>query len=127
MKKNIVAIVAIIALVAVLGVVLCACNADSYQKKLEKAGYTVEVMSEEDAEEAFGEDSEVEWAVYAIKAGDGGLISKVVDADAGYVIKFADKADAEDAEKDAEDAGFTVYRSGKIVIAGSEGFVKDAK
>ena len=42
--SKIISIVAIVALVAVLGVCLVACgkDAESFTKKLEKAGYTVE-------------------------------------------------------------------------------------
>ena len=36
MKKNIGKILAVILVVALLATVLCACNAESYQKKLEK-------------------------------------------------------------------------------------------
>lgn len=39
MNKKVMALVAVIALVAILGVCLVACNAESIQKKLEKAGY----------------------------------------------------------------------------------------
>ena len=38
MNKKVMAIVAVIALVAILGICLVACNAESYEKKLEKAG-----------------------------------------------------------------------------------------
>ena len=45
-KKRIVAIVAIIALIAVMAVVFAACNAETYQKRLEKAGYEVETLDQ---------------------------------------------------------------------------------
>lgn len=41
MKKNIGKILAVILVVALLATVLCACNAESFTKKLEKKGYTV--------------------------------------------------------------------------------------
>ena len=40
MKKNIGKILAVILVVALLATVLCACNAESFTKKLEKKGYT---------------------------------------------------------------------------------------
>ena len=52
MSKKVIALVAIVALIAIVAVCLTACNADSIEKKLDKAGYTVEVFdSEEDKEE----------------------------------------------------------------------------
>ena len=38
MNKKVMAIVAVIALVAILGICLVACNAESYEKKLEQEG-----------------------------------------------------------------------------------------
>lgn len=40
MSKKVMAVVAVVALVAILGICLVACNAESIQKKLEKADYT---------------------------------------------------------------------------------------
>lgn len=40
-KKKIITIAAIIALIAVMAVVFAACNAETYQKRLEEAGYIV--------------------------------------------------------------------------------------
>ena len=53
MNKKVISIIAIIALVAILGVCLVACNAETYAKRLEKAGYKVEIvdLSDEDKEE----------------------------------------------------------------------------
>ena len=47
-KKRVLAIVAIIAIVALMAVCLCACNAESIAKKLEKKGYDVEVATDKD-------------------------------------------------------------------------------
>ena len=119
MNKKVISIVAIIALVAILGVCLVACNADSYAKKLEKAGYVVEKFTGDDAEAEEG----VKWAVVGVKL--DGLSSKKVS-----VYGF-DKAD--DAKEYAElAANFygedLVYVSGKVVIVGtSADAVKDAK
>ena len=51
MSKKVMAVVAVVALVAILGICLVACNAESYEKKLEKAGYTVTSMSADEAKE----------------------------------------------------------------------------
>ncbi len=124
MKKRIIAIVAIIALVAMLGLVLVACNADSYKSKLEKAGYDVVVLEGDEAE---AQEDGVVWMVTASKGGDGLL--GVVDRDFVSVIKYANADDAKDAEQAAiEMLGEKgVYRVGTIVIAGTEQGVKDAK
>ncbi len=123
-NKKIIAVVAIIALVAVLGVCLVACNADSYTKKLEKAGYTVSSYKAEKDEEG-----KIEWGVTGAKS----LTDTVT------VIKYKKTDDAKAAESDLnktlEAAGILgdlagvekVYRSGKIVIFGSEAGVKAAK
>lgn len=118
MNKKVIALIAVIAIVAILGVCLVACNAKSYQSKLEKKGYKVTVETD------YNDDSVYEWTVYGVKA----EIS-LSSASAAYVTiaKFKKLDDAKDAEKDAKDNGLTVKRSGKIVIAGSEQGVKDAK
>ena len=122
-NKKILAIVAIIALVAILGVCLVACNADSYAKKLEKAGYTVQKLEAEKDEDGHA----IEWTVNASKKGEGLL--GVVDGDTVSVTKFKSEDDAKEAEELAKafwgEKG--VYRSGKIVISGTEQGVKDAK
>ena len=60
MKKNIGKILAVILVVALLATVLCACNAESYQKKLEKKGYAVTTATSNDKE------STTAWTVTAI-------------------------------------------------------------
>ncbi|MEG2450543.1 MAG: hypothetical protein RSB09_02290 [Clostridia bacterium] len=119
-KKKIISIIAIIALVAVLGVCLVACNADSYEKKLTKAGYDVTVSTAEDIKEFDKEDGEVAWVVTGFKGLDGVT-----------VIKFK-KTD--DAKKYATKMGVLaglgkqeVYRTGSIVMFGTEQGIKDAK
>ncbi len=119
MNKKVISIIAIIALVAILATCLVACNAESYQKKLEKAGYTVTVVEadEDDKEEG------IEWTVQAMKG-----ISEYV-----AVTKFASADDAKAAVEKAEAAGtllgaeVIVKRTGSIVIAGTEQGVKDAQ
>ena len=113
-KKTIIAIVAVIALVAVLGVVLMACSAESYQKKLEKKGYSVSTYKVDKEDQ-----DDVEWGLVATK----GLLSEAV-----YIVKYKSLDDAKDAERDQKDLGIgTVYRTGRIVMWGSEQGVKDAK
>ena len=118
MNKKLIALIAVIAIVAILGVCLVACNAKSYQSKLEKKGYKVTVETD------YGDNSKYEWTVDAVKA----EIS-LTNAQADYVsvVKFKNIDDAKQAEKDAKDNGVTVKRSGKIVIGGTEQGVKDAK
>ncbi len=120
MNKKIIAIVAVIALVAILGVCLVACNSESYSKKLEKAGYTVIALTEEDLEDS---DASIEWGLNATKA--NGLLNW----DTVSIVKYKDSDDAKDAESDAvrllgEDC---VYRVGKIVMVGTAQGIKDAK
>lgn len=122
MNKKVISIVAIIALVAILGVCLVACNADSYAKKLEKAGYIVEKFTGEDAE-AEAEAEGVKWAVLGVKL--DGLSSRMVS-----VLGFDNADDAKAyAESTADLVGEDlVYVSGKVVIVGSSAeAVKDAK
>lgn len=65
MKKNIGKILAVILVVALLATVLCACNAESYQKKLEKKGYAVTTATSNDKE------STAAWTVTAINKNTG--------------------------------------------------------
>lgn len=86
MNKKIMAIVAVIALVAILGICLVACNADSYTKKLEKAGYNVATASEDDVDKYLGKDADVEWAVIGQSGLDIVLVAKLADKDAAEDI-----------------------------------------
>ncbi|MEG2541399.1 MAG: hypothetical protein RSB59_06505 [Clostridia bacterium] len=121
-KKKIISIIAIIALVAVLGVCLVACNADSYEKKLTKAGYDVTVSTAEDIKEFDKEDGEVVWALVGAKVGSFDGVS---------IIKFKKTDDAKKyATKMGVAAGLAnmeVYRSGSIVIIATKKGIKDAK
>ena len=111
MKKNVGKIIAVILVVALLTTVLAACNAESYQKKLEKKGYSV-VNNDENAT--------IAWTVTA--TGDGGAVK---------ITKYNNIDDA----KEAEANGLTlsvggvkkvIKRQGKIVFSGTEQAVKDA-
>ena len=123
MNKKVISIVAIIALVAILGVCLVACNADSYAKKLEKAGYVVEKFTGDDAaEEADAEG--VKWVVVGIK------LNNLLDSDMVMVVGFDNADDAKAYAETATDlvGEDCVHISGKVVIVGSSAdAVKDAK
>lgn len=116
MKKKIIAVVAIVALVAILGVCLVACNADSYKKKLDKAGYTVTVFEADDVDEGVN----IEWGLYAVKTSG-------VSMDMVTVAKYKSEKDAKKAEERGKNEHMSTYRSGKLVIVGTEQGVKDAK
>ena len=123
MNKKVISIVAIIALVAILGVCLVACNADSYAKKLEGKGYTVEKMTDEEAEEFVQEtglDIEIVWGVAGTKGTD--LVS---------ILAFSNKDDAEAfaniLNMAASFTGMKAEAKGKIVFMGTEQGIKDAK
>ena len=123
MNKKVISIVAIIALVAILGVCLVACNADSYAKKLEGKGYTVEKMTDEEAEEFVQETGlniEIVWGVGARKGTD--MVT---------ILAFSNKEDAESIASILNMAsGFTGMKAeakGKIVFMGTEQGIKDAK
>lgn len=120
MNKKVMALVAVIALVAILGVCLVACNAESIQKKLEKADYTC--TSYEAGKDDDG--ASIEWKVVAMK--------KVLNADYVTVTKFANTDDAKEYEKNVATGsvgGFTVVvkRIGKVCYYGTEQGVKDAQ
>lgn len=120
MNKKVMALVAVIALVAILGICLVACNAESIQKKLEKAGYACN--SYETGKDDDG--ASIEWKVIAKKKG--------LNADYVTVTKFANTDDAKEYEKNVATGsvgGFTVVvkRIGKVCYYGTEQGVKDAK
>ena len=122
-NKKILAIVAVVALVAILGVFLVACNASSYTKKLEKKDYVVTNLLDSESGQSVDR-SKVEWAIMGVKVGNP------LAGDAGEMVivaKYKKTSDAKDAEKVAKQTSEKVYRTGKIVIAGTEQGVKDAK
>lgn len=113
-KKVIISIIAVILLVAVLGTVLVACSADSYKKKLEKKGYNVSTYTVEKDDQ-----DDVEWGLLATTGLIGG--------NTVYIVKYKSLDDAKEAESDAKKLAGSVYRTGKIVMWGTEQGVKDAK
>lgn len=120
MNKKVVVIIAVIALVAILAVCLTACNADSISKKLDKAGYVVTSLDQDD----IGEDVAIEWGVAGVK-GEFSL-SGGVSGDFVTVVKFSDLDDAKKYAEEAEKSEMTVKRISKIVYVGTEQGVKDA-
>lgn len=129
MNKKVMAIVAVIALVAILGICLVACNASSYQKKLEKEGYKVETFDKDsDAVKNFNEmlaesddySGEIKWIVSATKVD----VSITSGFDAGHVtiFKFSKIADAKQYVKDwgADEEDENVVRKGNIVFVGTK-------
>ena len=124
MSKRIISIVAIVALVAVLGVCLVACgkDAESFTKKLEKAGYTVEQAGDEDLAmlQSFGIDFKIEWVIEAKKG-----------TDEVTVMCFAEKDMAKAFETmlnmTAGTTGIKAEVDGKILYAGTAQGIKDAK
>ncbi len=122
-NKKVLAIVAVIALVAVLGVCFAACNADSYTKKLEKAGYTVGSYTAEKSEEG-----KIEWGLTGVKLGDTVTVVKYKKTDDAKAAESNWQATINGTGGWSGLAGLEkVYRTGKIVIFGTEQGVKDAK
>ncbi len=120
MSKKVMAVVAVVALVAILGICLVACNAESIQKKLEKAGYTC--TSYEAGKDDDG--ASIEWKVVAKKNG--------LNADYVTVTKFANTDDAKEYESSVPTASvggikLVVKRIGKVCYYGTEQGVKDAQ
>ena len=116
-SKKIVAIVALVALVSILAVCLVACNQEDYMKRLEKAGYNPATI---DANK-LSTKAPIDWAVSGTKKGSG-----LLDVETVTVVKFKETDDAKEFEEDMKEL-FTVKRSSKIVIFGTEQGVKDAQ
>lgn len=125
MNKKVMAVVAVVALVAILGICLVACNAESVSKKLEKKDYSVSALSEKST--GFG--STVYGIVKGVDGFDQGVFAMNSDGDYVAVVWF----DSTDAAKDFESNKLVttvakkVSRVGKVVYAGTEQGVKDAK
>ncbi len=121
-RKIVVSIVAVIALISILSICLVACNAESYEKKLEKAGYTLITVTEG------GEGDNYEWRVDASK-GDISIFN--ISIDSVTVTKYISFDEAKKAEENAlkasEILGTTVKRVGSTLFVGTEQGVKDAK
>jgi hypothetical protein len=126
MNKKVISIVAIIALVAILSVCLIACNADTYAKRLEKAGYTVEVATQEDMEvlatnfKDLGVQLEIKWAVGGTKGSDN--VTVIAFATEEQATAYANMINLT-----SQISKMKAETKGKILIAGSEQGIKDAK
>ena len=108
-------------LVVVLCVgILAACGGmGSYEKKLEKAGYEVEVAEEDDLKE-FGEDIAIKSAIGGTKGTDMVAIYECASKDDATKLADAMKALA-------SFGGVEVIQDGKIVIMGTEAGVAVVK
>ena len=107
--------------------VLASCGGvGSYEKKLEKAGYEVEVVEKEDIDEANEAFKEAE-EDYKIKAG---LTAANEDGEMVSITVFASKKQAEsyaDAMKGlASISGVKIEVDGKAVLVGTEDGIKAA-
>ncbi len=124
-NKKLIAIIAIVALVAILGVCLVACNADSVAKKLNNKGYTVIKINENSTDftvktlySALKNNSDFEEGIVAAKDKDT-MVIVVWFKSSDAAESFKGNALLKSLEK--------VERVGKIVYAGTEQGVKDAK
>lgn len=119
MKKIIVALMA-----ALMCVAFAACapaNAEKAQAKMEKAGYSVQVVDDQTMiDTMFGEE-----AVATVSASKGGLTNmKTVSAILFESAKAA-KAYYKDVKDDADEDDGVLKCSGKWVVGGDEEAVKD--
>ena len=127
MNKRVISIVAIIALVAVLGVCLVACskNADTYASKLEKAGYTVQVATEEELAEMSNAEAAIDlvikWGVVAEKGED--TVSVICFENKEQAEAYATLVNAFGALM----GGMKAETDGAILFFGTEQGIKDAK
>lgn len=113
-KKRVLAIIAIVAIVAIMTVCLCACNAESITKKLEKKGYKC-VSAESD-----DKDATVAWSVTGTTLSDTVAVTKYNNTD------DAKKAEANAPTVSALGKKLVCKRVGNVVFYGTEQGVKDA-
>ena len=122
-KKRVLAIIAIVAIVAIMTACLCACNAESITKKLEKKGYAVKAVSSTELKAASalmekeGYKGGLEWAV----AGSNG--DEIV-----LVYKYEKASDARKDYKEVKESGAyaEVKLVGSVIFYGTKQGVKDA-
>ena len=124
MNKKVMAIVAVIALVAILGICLVACNTESVSKKLEKKEYNVAKLNEDSTGLA--------GIAYAIVKGvdgfkEGLFAAKSSDQVLAVWFDDTDAAKEFEANKGLALLFDKVTRVGKVVYAGTEQGIKDAK
>ncbi len=124
-NKKIVAIIAITALISIFAVSFVACNADSVEKKLNNKGYTVIKVNENSTDftvktlySDLKNNSDFEEGIVAAKDKDT-MVIVVWFKSSDAAESFKGNALLKSLEK--------VERVGKIVYAGTEQGVKDAK
>ena len=124
MSKRVISIVAIVALVAVLGVCLVACgkDAESFTKKLEKAGYTVEPTGGEELAmlQSFGIDFKIEWVIVAKKGTEEVTVTCFSEKDMAKAFETL-------LNMAAGTTGMKAKADGKILYTGTAQGIKDAK
>ncbi len=120
-KKRVLAIIAIVAIVTIMTACLCACNAESIAKKLEKKGYKVSVATEDEIKNinknGGGLDGGLKWYVAGLKG-----------TDVVHVYCFNKADDAKKMEEVCTEAKTyeKVKRVGKVVCFGAASAVDDA-
>ena len=114
--KKLAGIIAIIALLVIVCTCSVACmsgvstNSSDYRSRLEGKGYTVTNIDVSLVQK------DMEWGLYSTH-----------NSDYVTVALFKNEDDAKEAEQESKDSNFSTYRSGKLVIAGTEQGVKDAR
>ena len=114
--KKLTGIIAIVALLVIVCTCSVACigsvstNSSDYRSRLEGKGYTVTNI------DVSLVTREMEWGLYATHNGDSVTVAL-----------FKNEDDAKAAEQESKDNSYTTYRSGKLVMAGTEQGVKDAR
>ena len=120
-------IVSLLLVVVLCVAMLAACGGmDSYAKKLEKAGYTVEVAEEDDLA-----DSNEYLALMGIEGELTGGLEAEKDSEGVFIYEFDKAATAEAFVEimggEYEDYGMKIEQDGKIVIMGTEAAVEVVK
>ena len=114
--RKLAGIIAIIALLVIVCTCSVAClnsvstNSADYRSRLEGKGYTVTNIDVSLVQK------DMEWGLYATH-----------DGDSVTVALFKNEDDAKEAEQESKESNFNTYRSGKLVMAGTEQGVKDAR
>lgn len=120
MKKRVIMVVAIVALVAILGIACVACNADSYVKKLDKAGFLAFSIDKEGLLEYGFTEEEVkelgiEWLVVGTKVE---LFNPKPDM--VMVFKVKDASVIEDIKAEIDDMKYSKATGKLVVLATSQ-------
>lgn len=114
--KKLTSIVAVVVVLLIMSVCFVAClsastNSSEYRSRLESKGYSVTNIDVSLVQR------DMEWGLYA--ASGENIVT---------IALFKNEQDAKDAEQESKDMPNTyTYRSGKLLIAGTEQGVKDAR